>query len=441
MDDDGKKVLIVDDDPVILKLLKEAFNIHWPSCTLTLSSDVKNARWFIENKFFDIFVFDINLPDGRGIDLLKLVKDRRITKPVVFLSGSEDDSEDCYKEGASLFVYKGEGSFSSPDFINSLKGFFVDNPFLAPLVGYKDRISIGTVDINRDEFGKSVGIEFTTKRKGGGSKFVVYRLLYHPKNCFTIAIASCIGCRGGCKICGSCENPFIRGFSKEELLAQVYHGINSCLGHEVFLNFPNKVKIRINFTCEGDALLFNLKNTLSFIREIKEILPRDTEIIVTSSGGYRLFRRVLKKHREEMRGVKIYWSLNFLNEEMRHRIMPITSRDSIAKTMKILSKTKELIGTISTVSVLGLGGMNREDILKIKNLLEGTEGEFNLKIQGLRYKGSDSELICLAPSKDELVEFYQLPDWNEVPFTTLKLVMTTGFFEHSSCGSTCRRKK
>ncbi len=65
----GKKVLIVDDEPDILSLLKEEILIAAPKCKLEMAGSYEEAVKKIESQHYDVVILDIM--GVRGFDLLE----------------------------------------------------------------------------------------------------------------------------------------------------------------------------------------------------------------------------------------------------------------------------------------------------------------------------------------------------------------------------------
>jgi two-component system, NtrC family, response regulator len=84
------KILIIDDDPNICRVLSEKFkrmdqDVHW---SLTLNDGLN--RIFSDE--FDIVFLDINLPDGNGLDAIGAIKDHPFAPEIIIMTG-EGDSE------------------------------------------------------------------------------------------------------------------------------------------------------------------------------------------------------------------------------------------------------------------------------------------------------------------------------------------------------------
>ncbi len=80
-----KHLLIVDDEPVILQILKAVFEDepYRLSCVGTGSA----ARRVIEEEGCDLLITDKNLPDLSGLELLKLLKQRSPLSEVIVITG------------------------------------------------------------------------------------------------------------------------------------------------------------------------------------------------------------------------------------------------------------------------------------------------------------------------------------------------------------------
>lgn len=86
MKPDGKKhLLVVDDEPVILQILKAVFDEEpW---RLTLVGSGNDAKRIIDSERVDLLLTDKNLPDINGIELLKFAKQKEPLTEVIILTG------------------------------------------------------------------------------------------------------------------------------------------------------------------------------------------------------------------------------------------------------------------------------------------------------------------------------------------------------------------
>ena len=84
-----KKILLVDDEQTTLKILGEYLNKNFD---VSVSSSFKMAVEAMEKKDFDLFLIDITLMDGNGIDLCKIIKKEEKYKftPIIFISQHDE---------------------------------------------------------------------------------------------------------------------------------------------------------------------------------------------------------------------------------------------------------------------------------------------------------------------------------------------------------------
>jgi len=83
-------VLIVEDDRTIAAGLE--FSLEQEQYHVTLAHHVKEAEEMIRERYneFSLYIFDLNLPDGTGYELCKLVKSLH-EAPVIFLSAVDEE--------------------------------------------------------------------------------------------------------------------------------------------------------------------------------------------------------------------------------------------------------------------------------------------------------------------------------------------------------------
>ena len=120
---DGKKILVVDDEPDVLVVLKELLSM----CDVVTASTFNEARELLESQDFDIAILDIMGVDGYG--LLDVAKQRNI--PAVMLTAhalTPGNLVRSIKEGAASYIPKDE--------ITEIADFLAD--VLKAQVGGKD---------------------------------------------------------------------------------------------------------------------------------------------------------------------------------------------------------------------------------------------------------------------------------------------------------------
>ncbi len=82
------KVLLLEDDKVLSQTLYEILTQH--GFEVTAVEHGEEAIELTFNNSYDIYLFDINLPDINGIDILKSLKDANDQTPAIFISANED---------------------------------------------------------------------------------------------------------------------------------------------------------------------------------------------------------------------------------------------------------------------------------------------------------------------------------------------------------------
>ena len=99
----GKRVLIVDDEPDVLESLEELL----PMCYVEKAFSFGEARGLLETQHFDIAILDIM--GVEGYKLLKIAIEKRII-PVMLTAHafSPEETIRSYKGGAALYVPKEE---------------------------------------------------------------------------------------------------------------------------------------------------------------------------------------------------------------------------------------------------------------------------------------------------------------------------------------------
>ena len=101
-----KTALIIDDEPDIRELLE--ITLGRMDIDTTAAENVAQARAFLAQQHFDLCLTDMRLPDGNGLELVKLIQEQYSHTPVAVITafGSVDTAIDALKSGAFDFVSK-----------------------------------------------------------------------------------------------------------------------------------------------------------------------------------------------------------------------------------------------------------------------------------------------------------------------------------------------
>jgi len=112
-----KRILIVDDQPHVLGVLRElvASYRHEYPYAITTAQTVTEALGILQHERFDLILLDMVMPGigdpmlrRQGLDVLKLVLDNGVTAPILMMSGDRDPRKeaDALTLGAFGYLHK-----------------------------------------------------------------------------------------------------------------------------------------------------------------------------------------------------------------------------------------------------------------------------------------------------------------------------------------------
>lgn len=97
----GKKILIVDDEPDVLDTLEDLLDM----CEIKKASSYEDAKSLLESYKFDMAIFDIM--GVNGFELLKIANDKNVTSIMLTAHAlSPENTEKAYSMGAASYVPK-----------------------------------------------------------------------------------------------------------------------------------------------------------------------------------------------------------------------------------------------------------------------------------------------------------------------------------------------
>lgn len=101
-----KRILIVEDDTLLNKTL--AYNLASDGYDVTAVLNARTAADKLRGGEYDLVLLDINLPDGSGYDLCKLIKPEYPDTMVIFLTANDQESDQIrgYEAGAVDYITK-----------------------------------------------------------------------------------------------------------------------------------------------------------------------------------------------------------------------------------------------------------------------------------------------------------------------------------------------
>lgn len=107
------KVLLVEDSPTQAALSRQELEAIGSEITVQIAYKYAEAVKFIQSQghSFELFVLDMLLPDGSGLDICRQIKGNVVTKqiPVVIFSmeGLAKHRQEAYAAGAEHYISKG----------------------------------------------------------------------------------------------------------------------------------------------------------------------------------------------------------------------------------------------------------------------------------------------------------------------------------------------
>ncbi len=101
-----KQILIVEDDVLLNKTL--AYNLISDGWEVTPALKAKTAASLLAGRSYDLVLLDINLPDGDGYDLCRLIKPEHPDTVVIFLTANDQECDQLrgYEAGAVDYITK-----------------------------------------------------------------------------------------------------------------------------------------------------------------------------------------------------------------------------------------------------------------------------------------------------------------------------------------------
>ncbi|MHB1730637.1 MAG: response regulator transcription factor [Leptospirillum sp.] len=84
-----KQILLVEDDPMIGQTL--VLSLPYRGYDLKVAESAARASALLDNMIFDLILLDVQLPDGSGFDLCRIIRDKDRLIPILMLSARTDE--------------------------------------------------------------------------------------------------------------------------------------------------------------------------------------------------------------------------------------------------------------------------------------------------------------------------------------------------------------
>ncbi len=82
------KILLLEDDPILSDIMFDHLNDQ--GFDVTLCQDGNSTLEIIDEKNFDLFIFDINVPEKSGIEILKTAREYHKNTPTILITAYQD---------------------------------------------------------------------------------------------------------------------------------------------------------------------------------------------------------------------------------------------------------------------------------------------------------------------------------------------------------------
>lgn len=104
----GEKILVVDDEPNMLRLLKTILTDKTGYEVETTNNPLEVEKLLKEQGPFDVVVTDLKMPLVDGIDLIEIIKRIAADTPIIIITayGTLETAEEAIQKGAYDFITK-----------------------------------------------------------------------------------------------------------------------------------------------------------------------------------------------------------------------------------------------------------------------------------------------------------------------------------------------
>ncbi len=111
--------LLVEDNQSHVELITDELIPALPGWTIDVAPTLAEARRRIGSRVYDLFLLDFRLPDGDGIEMLREIRARQATTPILFVTTASSTklAVDAMKLGADDYLVKEEGYLSMLPFL------------------------------------------------------------------------------------------------------------------------------------------------------------------------------------------------------------------------------------------------------------------------------------------------------------------------------------
>jgi two-component system response regulator VicR len=86
------KILVIEDDPIVVEVISVALRMRWPDAKATAVPLGEEGLGLVETESPDVVILDLGLPDISGFEVLKGIR-LFSNVPILILSGRDDETD------------------------------------------------------------------------------------------------------------------------------------------------------------------------------------------------------------------------------------------------------------------------------------------------------------------------------------------------------------
>jgi 23S rRNA (adenine2503-C2)-methyltransferase len=394
------RILVVEDDQTTRENYIDFLQNSLQYVVVAVAS-AEQAESLVNEVEFDLFFVDRHLGPGKdGIQFVRWLRDRKIWKPVIILSG--------YPDNEVLKV------------ANTLKvNFFIGKPAPGKLIETAIRISFrsesrGLLYLERARDGTLKYLLPITHGNGGLRFYESASLVLDDRKDErqVVCISSQTGCKMGCAFCatGNQVNEGVRNLSTRNMRSQIHNA-------EIFHGFGGEVLISIMGM--GEPTL-NLKNILTLINESEE----RHKFAISTVGLIPRFKQLINLLARNPKLELIQLSLHFPNDKMRAEHMRTAKKNPIQKLLDLGEEYAQISGNALCVNSTLFTGINdSESCIRSLSAL--------MKNRPFFARISEANEFGIYKKSSRLAETRKILEEQEIPY---KVFASKGSGEGSTSG-------
>jgi len=100
------KVLLVEDNQDLNNLIKEFLELK--NFDVDSTMDGEEAKRYIKNIYYDLYIMDINLPNESGLELVRCIREKNINSPIIMMTSLQEPEPfvEAFENGCNEYIRK-----------------------------------------------------------------------------------------------------------------------------------------------------------------------------------------------------------------------------------------------------------------------------------------------------------------------------------------------